>query len=275
MLGLGLSSNRSNAIKKMPLDSYKDNLVLGFSYYKLLSSYKGNCVRVRRSSDNSEQDFGFVNNYIDYTGILSFCNGGSGYVTTWYNQYANGNNAVQTSSGNQPSVVVSGVFQANGLNFVSTNSNYFKISDYSAVQITTPQLAIYCNAYHNSTVTGWYLSKNINSFATCQYGIYIEASTIALALEGAGRLAPLISGTKNYKTLYNWTSKDTNGLQCNVNNTTAAVTFSTDLTNRSNISLGARSNSVDMSTLSYFVDASIKTIIISNQAIDYSIVSKV
>lgn len=54
--------------KKIALDAYKNNLVAGWSYYKLLSSYNGNCVRVRRSSDNAIQDFGFVKKkYINLT----------------------------------------------------------------------------------------------------------------------------------------------------------------------------------------------------------------
>jgi hypothetical protein len=101
----------------LPLDIYKNNLVLGFSYYKLLTSYTGYCVRVRRSSDNAEMDFGFVSNYIDYVGILAFCGAGNGYVSIWYNQYSGGNNAVQDTNGNQPRIVNAGIFNSDGLYF--------------------------------------------------------------------------------------------------------------------------------------------------------------
>ena len=75
-----------------------------FSLRKLNSSYTGNAVQVRRSSDNTTQDIGFVNNQLDITSLNTFCSGTDGFVSIWYNQSDVNNNAIQTTSNNQPKI---------------------------------------------------------------------------------------------------------------------------------------------------------------------------
>jgi hypothetical protein len=90
-----------------PLDIYP-NAQLGYSVRKLRSAYIGACMRVRRSSDNTEQDIGFVSNLLDTASLLSFVGAGDGFVTTWYNQAQNTYNMVQTVALNQPLIVSAG-----------------------------------------------------------------------------------------------------------------------------------------------------------------------
>ena len=73
-----------------------------------LSSTTTNSMRVRRSSDNSEQDIGFVGSDLDTASLLSFVGANDGFVTTWYDQSGNGYNATQATAGNQPQIVSSG-----------------------------------------------------------------------------------------------------------------------------------------------------------------------
>jgi len=89
------------------LDIYP-NASVAYSLRKLRTAYTGNAIRVRRSSDNAEQDFGFVSNDLDTASLLTFCGAGNGFVTTWYDQSGNGNNATQTTALNQPQIVSSG-----------------------------------------------------------------------------------------------------------------------------------------------------------------------
>lgn len=89
------------------LDIYP-NATVAYSVRKLRTAYTGNAIRVRRSSDNTEQDFGFVSNDLDTASLLTFCGAGNGFVTTWYDQSGNGNNATQTTALNQPQIVSSG-----------------------------------------------------------------------------------------------------------------------------------------------------------------------
>lgn len=68
------------------------------------------CLRVRRSSDSTEQDFGFVGNNLDTAAILTFVGaGGSGYVTKLYDQSPNGRHFAQTTAAAQPRIVNAGV----------------------------------------------------------------------------------------------------------------------------------------------------------------------
>lgn len=90
-----------------------DDLSLGaplfaFSVRRLRAAYSGNCLRVRRSNDNAEQDIAFFNDYIDTGALATFVGANSAYVVTWYDQSGNGNNATQATTDRQPKLVASG-----------------------------------------------------------------------------------------------------------------------------------------------------------------------
>jgi hypothetical protein len=61
-------------------------------------------VRVRRSSDNTEQTIGFSNGQLDTTALATFCGSSNGFVKTWFDQSGNGNDATQTATGSQPKI---------------------------------------------------------------------------------------------------------------------------------------------------------------------------
>lgn len=62
-----------------------------WSVRKLRSGYSGDCMRVRRSSDNTEQDIGFeADGDLDVGAITTFCGAGNGHVVTLYDQSSNG-----------------------------------------------------------------------------------------------------------------------------------------------------------------------------------------
>jgi len=80
----------------------------------LLDTYTGAAIRVRRSSDNTETDIGFVSNVLDTTTLSTFCGVGNGFVTTWYDQSGNSRNLMSISSIYQPRIIISGVLQLFG-----------------------------------------------------------------------------------------------------------------------------------------------------------------
>jgi hypothetical protein len=90
------------------LDTYTGANV-AYSVRKLRAAYTGSAIRVRRSSDNTEQDIGFdtVGN-LNETALTTFVGANNGFVTTWYDQSGNANNATQTTAANQPQIVSSG-----------------------------------------------------------------------------------------------------------------------------------------------------------------------
>jgi hypothetical protein len=90
------------------LDSYP-GAAAAYSVRLLKSDYTGSAIRVRRSSDNAEQNIGFTAlGNLDTTALTSFCGAGNGFVTTWYDQSGSGVNATQTTAANQPQIVSSG-----------------------------------------------------------------------------------------------------------------------------------------------------------------------
>jgi hypothetical protein len=90
------------------LDVYP-SAAAAYSLRKLSNTYTGSAIRVRRSSDNTETDIGFVSGQLDTASLLTFCGAGNGFVTTWYDQSVNANHLIQTTTTSQPNIVVSGV----------------------------------------------------------------------------------------------------------------------------------------------------------------------
>lgn len=79
----------------------------GYSLRKLTSTYTGSAVRVRRDSDDTEQDIGFVDGELDAAALTTFVGANNGFVTKWYDQVGSEDavNAVTTS---QPHIAITG-----------------------------------------------------------------------------------------------------------------------------------------------------------------------
>lgn len=92
----------------MPLLNSFPGAEAAFSLRKLRSAHSGSAVRVRRDSDNAEQDIGFDGNDLDVDALESFCGSASGYVTKWYDQSGNSNDVLQTTAVRQPRIVAAG-----------------------------------------------------------------------------------------------------------------------------------------------------------------------
>jgi hypothetical protein len=114
----------SNPPVQLLLDQFP-NAAAAYSLRKLRSNYTGDCIQVRRSSDNTLQDIGFVNRELDTSSLLSFVGEGNGFVETWYDQSLNNNNAVQSDITRQPQIVLNGNLLLTGtkpsLNFDGSN----------------------------------------------------------------------------------------------------------------------------------------------------------
>jgi len=111
------------------LDALTTIPAAAYSLRLLSSKYSGNAVTVRRSSDNTTANIGFSGTILNTTTLTTFCASTNCFVTTWYDQTGNGNNATQSTAANQPQIVSSGaVITQNGLpsiHLVATSSTYF------------------------------------------------------------------------------------------------------------------------------------------------------
>jgi hypothetical protein len=117
----------------------------------LRTAYTGSAIRVRRSSDNTEQDIGFVAGELDTVALLAFCGVGNGFVTTWYDQSGNARNLAQATASSQPRIVNIGVVE---------------------LQNNKPVLKFDGNNDNFKTGFGFTLLQPINIFITCTHPIF-------------------------------------------------------------------------------------------------------
>ena len=105
-MGLPFAFWKSSALTPIVylLDAYGG--ASGAYSLRKLSASTTNVIRVRRSSDNTEQDFTPLG-ITDGT-LTTFTGSGHGFVSIWYDQSGNGFNASQTTASNQPELVSSG-----------------------------------------------------------------------------------------------------------------------------------------------------------------------
>lgn len=90
------------------LGAYPDALA-AYSLRKIGTNYVGPLVRIRRSSDNLEQDFYERYGSVNIDEIKAFAgSGGSASVSVWYDQSGNGNHAFQPVADSQPVVIRTG-----------------------------------------------------------------------------------------------------------------------------------------------------------------------
>lgn len=84
------------------------SITAAYGMRRLRTAYTGSILRIRRSSDNAEQDINAVaNGDLDTAAVSSFIGGGSGYIVNWYDQSGNGYTAAQTTAASQPLYVAS------------------------------------------------------------------------------------------------------------------------------------------------------------------------
>ena len=100
------------------LDSYP-GAIASYSLRKLSSRYFGPTIRVRRDSDNTEQDIGFAFSSegfkLDENALTAFVGNANGFVTKWYDQSGNGVDQASSVASQQPQIVTSGTtYTSNG-----------------------------------------------------------------------------------------------------------------------------------------------------------------
>jgi len=131
--GVEIKNSFIEILAALLLDSFP-NAAAAYSLRKLRAAYTGDAIRVRRSSDNTEQDIGFNgSNGLDTTALTTFVGAGDGFVATWYDQSGNARNATQSTGANQPQIVDSGVvIERNGNPAIKSNgtSNFLSASTF-------------------------------------------------------------------------------------------------------------------------------------------------
>lgn len=121
-------------------------------------TYGGPCLRVRRSSDNSEKDIWFYRGWVDEAELLAFVGSGNGFVTAWYNQTPQYGAVSFTNADvlSQPQIVSSGnVIRSGGslcpaVLFVSTGKTLYAPG--GAYWLTASNKGMFMSAVSSSTI---------------------------------------------------------------------------------------------------------------------------
>ena len=137
-LNLGIIASSRTPAASLLLDTYP-NAFGAYSLRKLRTAYTGAAIRVRRSSDNTETDIGFLNNELDTSALLTFCGFSSGYVSRVYTQQGHVD-MIQATLAAQPLIVNVGVLQTLGtkpcLVYDGTNSFMNGIGNYTGSNLS-------------------------------------------------------------------------------------------------------------------------------------------
>jgi hypothetical protein len=200
------------------LDTYS-GAAAAYSVRKLRSGYTGSAIRVRRASDNTEQDIGFVNNELDTSSLETFCSGTDGFVTIWYDQ-SGSNNATQTTAANQPKIVISGsTILENGkpaIQFDGSNDRLSAVSNWTTgdstslhiLTINDVSIRVLLGSYYNAIFynekmvaydgTSWNESTNAVALGQnlLEYTYYNSGGNIKYYNNGVSNGSNTISGTQ-------------------------------------------------------------------------------
>jgi hypothetical protein len=163
------------------LDTYSGAAVAYSAARRLATAYTGSLIRVRRSSDNAEQDIGYTaGNILDESALTTFVGANNGFVTTWYDQSGNGNNAVQSTAANQPQIVSSGVVNTQAglssgkpcLSFDGSN-DFFDLTSL----VTTANYTSFVVAKRTGSSQGQWITQKPGSGGTRPYAAVIYPAT--------------------------------------------------------------------------------------------------
>jgi hypothetical protein len=94
------------------LDLFGTDILAAYSLRKLSSTYSGDAVRVRRTSDNVEQDIGFDGNGdLDTSSLTTFLGSDDGFLAKWYDQSGNSRDGAQTNANKQIRIATAGTIE--------------------------------------------------------------------------------------------------------------------------------------------------------------------
>lgn len=193
---------------------------VAFSLRKLNSTYSGAAIRVRRSSDNTESDIGFDSfGYFDSAAFSTFLSGSNGFIKKWYDQSGNGNDATQTSTSNQPQLILNASGSFAGLQFTGSSSQKLMlgstvtltsgISNLNVIKkISTSNIKEMLGNSTNNNVYSEYWSNGLAEFSAATpnpsagLAFFPSSNTNNTNLNLIGGFVNTIGGVSGYKQVY-------------------------------------------------------------------------
>lgn len=182
-----------------------------YALERMVSSYVGACVKVRRSSDNAEADIGFlIDGRLDTVSLLQHCGSGDGFVRTWYDQSGNARHLQQSTTTKQFQIVSSGALVTlNGkpsMDVVAANSQNMLTA--SSFDLTGTTSAVLSAVFSADTISGTVLCDHSSgaNYTTGGFGVFIgnfgsgRIEVAAGSASAATRLVNYVSGMTSGQT---------------------------------------------------------------------------
>lgn len=162
------------------------SIAAAYGMRRLLTSYTGSLLKIRRSSDDALADIGYVaNGDLDVAAIVAHLSGSNGFVHTWYDQKGS-NNITQTTTANQPLYVASGqnskpVARFDGSNDFLTGGDVLDlgVNSYSAIAAAKTAAAGAQAIY----------AKSLAATQVGRYAFYLDINMTSLYQNAAGNPA--------------------------------------------------------------------------------------
>ena len=163
-------------------ETYGSGAAAAYSVRRLNGLYTGSAIEVERSSDNTTQDIGFDSNGdLDESALSAFCSGTVCKVRTWYDQATaggtgSGNDAVQTTHANQPTIYTGGaIVKENGrvaLDYDGIESLSATFTSAFSQPNSISAVALAENSEIRGTLSDGYTNRNLLNFANAS-GIFL------------------------------------------------------------------------------------------------------
>jgi hypothetical protein len=205
------------------LDTYTGAAVAYSAARRLSSSYTGALIRVRRSSDNTEQDIGYNgSNVLDESALTSFVGANNGFVVKWYDQSGNGKNMENSTASNQPKIVNAGtVLKDNSKPALSFNgtSQYLAVTDNTILHASSLTSCFYIAQIISGNNNPPLASKAYNQDGGYFFGQLGTGTNLQLWIDNTGNYVGSVNIQNAQKLFTNFNKTGTNNLKVYVNGT--------------------------------------------------------
>lgn len=151
------------------LDLFGTDILAAYSLRKLSSTYSGNAVRVRRTSDNAEQDIGFDGNGdLDTSSLTTFLGSDDGFLAKWYDQSGNSRDGAQTNASKQIRIATAGTIETKNSLPTTQGANNDHLTISGVPTTSQPITGFEVMAHHHASNAGtkgtWVSKVNSGNF---------------------------------------------------------------------------------------------------------------
>ena len=172
------------------------------------------------SAGSSGDDYGTtINGSVRIKNIVVTSTTGSGYVSIWYDQSGNGNNAPQTTEDDQPKIVSNGSLVSNGIDFDGTSHSLDMPTNLISSINSASGFVVAKSGTTSGSRAALALSKNSPDFrfyipvlvsSNFNFGYQDSATKISLGSADTNKhLSTAIAGSSNAEAFLDGTSKGT------------------------------------------------------------------